>query len=221
MDAGTLHPHASPYWIDAVIVRLHRNFGALTGGADNLFDRDQAIVNLWDLHLEQALQEFGSRSAQNDARRVVAQLHCRHNGLHRVSFFEEIPWDLVLPWHDHLVVLVVHKQHFTLPNLVHLGGHHLPDALLVLGVQCVLLHVEDAACEILTKGQDVPAAKTLELDFFGQFLAYFKVILHLQGLAQGDFYVFILDFAVLDNFAVAPNFQVPLFRVDDDVKIFI
>ena len=127
----------------------------------------------------------------------------------------------MFPRHHHFVVLVVDKQHFTFPDLIHFSCDHLSYALLVLRVQGVFFHVKDATSKVLTEGQHVAATKALELDFLGQLFADFKVVFHFQGFDQGDFHVFVFHCAVLNDFTVPPNFEVAFFRVDDDVKILI
>ena len=57
MDAGALHTDTGADGVDAVVVRLNGDFGALAGFADDFLDGDEAVVNLGHFSFEEALQE--------------------------------------------------------------------------------------------------------------------------------------------------------------------
>ena len=71
------------------------------------------------------------------------------------------------------------------------------------------------------KRQHVATSEAFELDLLREFLAHLKVVFDLERFAQRHFHVLIFNLAVFHDFAVAPDLQIPLLWVDDDVEIFI
>ena len=59
MDTGTFHPDTRAYRVNPVIIRLNRYLGSFSRHPDDLFDRDQPIINLRHFRFKQPFQKHG------------------------------------------------------------------------------------------------------------------------------------------------------------------
>ena len=186
-----------------------------------ILDGDQAVEDLGNLLFEQPLEELVGRARENDARLVVVHLDRLDDGLDRVALAVEVVGNLLGLGKDQLVLLVVEDEHLPLPDLIDFARHDLADLLRVLLVEAGLLQVEDARGEVLPQRQHRAAAERRELDLVGVFVA--DLVGRVDGLhlRHGDLHVGILHGAVLHDGPVAPDFEVALLGVDDDVEILV
>ena len=103
-------------------------------GADHLLDGDEAVVDLGHLLFEQAGEEL--RAVRDRMiRGLLLRMSTSATTARTASPCGRSRRDLLVAGHDQLVVVVVDEQDFPLPDLVHLGGDDLADAVLVLAVQ--------------------------------------------------------------------------------------
>ena len=93
--------------------------------------------------LEQAGQEAVVGAGDDHLRVVVGVVDGLDNGAHHVALVEEVAGDLLVLGHEQLVLVVVQQEHLALPDLAHLAEDDLALLLLELGVDGVLLQVED------------------------------------------------------------------------------
>ena len=114
VDARTFHAHAGADRIDPVVVRLDGHLGPFAGYADDLLDRNQAVVDFGNLHLEQPLEELGSRTRQHDVGRIVLHLDAGDDRLHAFAFAEKVARNLLGLGQHQLVVVVVQYQYLLL-----------------------------------------------------------------------------------------------------------
>src|SRR5690606_15644119 len=75
LHARTAHAHASADGVDALVVGLHRDLGALAGIAGRAHDLDQALADLRHLDLEQLLQAAAVRAAAEQLRTARLGAH--------------------------------------------------------------------------------------------------------------------------------------------------
>ena len=143
MDSASLDADAGAYGVDAVVVAFHGYLSALAGDAGHAADGDQAVVHLGNLVLEQAGQEAVVGAGDDHLRVVVGVVDGLDNGAHHVALVEEVAGDLLVLGHEQLVLIVVQQEHLALPDLAHLAEDDLALLLLELGVDGVLLQVED------------------------------------------------------------------------------
>ncbi len=122
---------------------------------------------------------------------------------------------------DQFVFVLVEDQHLPFPDLVDLAGDDLAHLLRIFLVEAGLLQIEDARREILTQRQHRAAAERRELDLIGILVAHLVGRIDGLHLRDGDLRVGILHLAVGHHRAVAPDFEVALFGVDNHVEVFI
>ncbi len=221
MHAGALHADAAAHGVDAVVIRLHGHLGALAGHTHYVLDGNQAVVNFRHLGFEEAFQEDRRSAAEDDGGVVVAHFHLQYHGAHRVALAEAVARNLFGFGQDQLYLLLVEDKDLFVPRLIDLAHNHLAHFLLIFLEDQRLLVVLNLAHEVLADGQNLAAAEVVHIDRFGEFLAHFKIGLYLDGLAVGNLHVLILHGSVLDDGAVAENFQVALVDVHDDVEILV
>ena len=80
-DASTSCAHTGSNRIDVGVVGPHSDLGAVSGLTGTRLDLDDAIGNLGDLKLKQALDEPGVGSAHNDLRALWRAAHLDDVGL--------------------------------------------------------------------------------------------------------------------------------------------
>ena len=221
VDARTLHADAGAHRVDALVVGLHGDLGALAGDADDLLDGDQTVENLGNLLLEQPFEELVGRTREDDARLVVVHLDRLDDGLDRVALAVEVVGDLLGLREDQLVLLVVEDQHLLFPHLVDLARDDVADLLRVFFVEAGLLQIEDARGEVLAQRQHGATAERGEFDLVGVFVSNLVGGVDGLDLRDGNLCVGVFDGVVLDDRAVAPDFEVAFLGVDDDVEILV
>ena len=171
VDTRTLHAHAGADGVDAVVIRLDGDLGALTRLADDLLDGDEAVIDLGHLGFKQTLQEDLGGTRQGDHGRAVDAVDAFHDGAESVTFLIDIRRDLLHLGQDQLDVLVVDDHNLALPHVHHFGGDDLADFLLVLLEDVLLLVLRDLGLQVLAQGQDVATAEVLNTQFFVHFFA--------------------------------------------------
>ena len=221
IDARTLHADACTDGVDAVVVGFDRDLGPLAGDADDFLDGDQTVGNLGNLLLEQTFEELAGCAREDDAGLVVVHLDRLDDGFDGVALAIEIVGNLLAFGENQLVLVVVENQHLLFPDLVNLAGDDFADFLGILLVKVGLFEVEDARSEVLPERQDGTAPERRELDFIGILVADLVGGVDGLDLRNGDLRIGILDGSVLDDRAVAPDFEVALLGVDDDVEILV
>ena len=221
VDARSLHADAGAYRVDAVVVGFYGDFGAFAGDADDLLDRDQAVVNFRDLHLEKPFEEFRGGTRQNDVGVVVLHLHFRNDRLDAVALAEEIVRDLFRFRQHQFVLFVVQHEYFLFPYLVDLSGNDFAHFFGIFVEQIGLFQVEYPRGEILPQRQHGAPSEVGQLDLFGHLFAHFVGRVDFAGVGQRDLLVRVFHRSVLHDRPVAPYFEVSLFRVDDHVEIFV
>ena len=221
MDAAAAHAYTGAYGVDAVVEALHGYLCALAWDACYLANGDDAFGNLGHLGLEQALQEHGACARENDLGVAGAVVHARDDGTRGFALTEEVAGDLLALGQQQLVAFLVEQQHFLVPYLVDLGRDDVAYHVLVLVVEGVVLQLEDARGEGLAQRQYGAAAELREVDGLRHVLAHFVVVGNLACLAQADLHVGVFDLVVLDDGAVAVDFEVALVGVYDDVVVLV
>src|SRR5207302_5544801 len=75
LHAHALHAHAGAHWIDVFIAAEYGDFGALTRFARRGPNLHRAVVDLRDLHFEQALYQYGISAGDDDLRAFCGSVH--------------------------------------------------------------------------------------------------------------------------------------------------
>ena len=217
VNTSTLHADAGTDGVDTVIVTLNGNLSALTGFADNLLDRDKAVVNLGHLGFEQALQEDFGGARKRDHWRAIDALHALHDGAEGVTFIIFVFGNLFRLGQNQFDAFVVGNDDFAFPSMKHLGSDDFANLLLVLLEDVFLLIFRNFGLQILAQGQNVAATETLDAQFFIHFFSHLKIGLNLDGVRQFDLAERVGQFVVLNHGAVVVDFKVALVDVHDDV----
>ena len=221
MHAASLDSHAGSYGVDAVVEALNGNLGALAGHAGNLLDDNQTIGYLGHLGLEQSLQELGAGTAQDDLGVVVVIGHALYHGTNGLALAVHIGGYLLCLGQDELVVLVIDKKYLTLPYLVYFGRDNLALAVLIFIIERVVLQLQYLGRQGLAEGKDGAAAKLGKVHALRNVLAHLVVGLNLAGVGQADFLILVLHLTVVNDHAVAIDFEVALVGVDNHVEVLI
>ena len=161
------------------------------------------------------------RARKNDAGLVVVHLDRLDDGLDGIALAVEVVGNLLRLGQNQLVLLVVENQHLFFPYLINFAGDDLADLFRILLVKAGLLQIENARGEVLAQRQHGAAAERREFDLVGVFVADLVGRVDGLDLRDGDLRIWIFDRAVFDDGAVAPDFEVALFGVDDDVEILV
>ena len=75
LHAHAFHAHAGAHWIDVFIAAEYGDFGALTRFARRGPNLHRAVVDLRDLHFEQALYQYGISAGDDDLRAFCGSVH--------------------------------------------------------------------------------------------------------------------------------------------------
>ena len=189
--------------------------------AGNLLDGDESVENLRHLLFEGPLEELGRRPREDDAGLVVVHLDRLDDRLNRVALAVVVVRDLLGLGQQEFVLLVVEDEHLLFPNLVDLARDEFADLLRVFAVKVGLFELQNARGEVLAQRQHRAAAERGELHLVGVFVADFVGGVDRLDLRDCDLHVGVLDGAVLDDRAVAPDLEVALLGVDDDVEVLV
>ena len=152
---------------------------------------------------------------------VVGVLHACHHGTHHVALAEEVAGYLLLLGHDELVLVLVEKQYFAFPDLMHLAGDYLTFEGLELGREGFLLEVEDFRLQGLAQVQDGAAAEFLEENLLGHLFAQLALGVYLACSREPYLHILVLYLAVGHNPQILVNLAVSLVGVHDYVEVLV
>ena len=138
-----------------------------------------------------------------------------------VALAVEIVGYLLRLGQNQLVLLVVENQHLFFPYLINFAGDDLADLFRILLVKAGLLQIENARGEVLAQRQHGATAERGEFDLVGVFVSNLVGGVDGLDLRDGNLCVGVFDGVVLDDRAVAPDFEVAFLGVDDDVEILV
>ncbi len=158
---------------------------------------------------------------KDDAGLVIVHLHTLDDSLDRIALAIEVVGDLLRLGQREIVVVIVADQHLALPHLIDLAGDDLAHLLRILLEECGLFQIEDARCQILTQRQHGATAELGHVDLVGILVAHLVGGVDRLDLRHRNLGVGVLDRPVLDDGTVAPDLQIALLGVDDDVEILV
>ena len=182
--AASLHTDACAYWIDAIVVALHRHLSSLARHACHTADRDESVGHFRHFRFKKALEEDGGGAAEDDAGIVVLVVNTQHDGLNGLALAIGVARDLLALRQMELIALVVDEKHLALPHLIDFGAHHRSYLVLILVVERVVLKFENLRRQCLTEIQYGTTSKLAEVDLFAHVLAYLVVGFYLLSVAK-------------------------------------
>ena len=120
-----------------------------------------------------------------------------------------------------LITLIVHQEHLTLPDLVHLTADHGVHLVLVLLIERVMLKLQNLRGQCLTEVQDGTAAELSKLHFLTHFLANLIVGLDFLCISQGYLLVLVLHITIGHHDTVTVNLEVALVWVHNHIEVLV
>ena len=221
MHTTTLHAHTGTYRVDTVVETFHGHLGALARHAGYLLDGYQAIVDFRHLGFQEALQEAGTGTAEDNFRIVVLVIHPLDDGPYSLALAVNVCGNLLRLRQYQLVVLIIHQQHLALPDLIDLGRNHLTHLVLIFIIERIVLQFQYLRCQRLTQCKDGTTTELGEIDTLRHLLTHFVVGLYLERILKADLLVFILHLTIGYYRTVAIDFKVALVGVHDDIKVLV
>ncbi|MPN06678.1 hypothetical protein SDC9_153934 [bioreactor metagenome] len=138
-----------------------------------------------------------------------------------LSLAEKITGYLLRFGQNQFVVFIIEQQQLFFPYLINLSRDNLAHLFFVLVVQVVLLQLQNLGCQGLAQVKNGAASEMLKRHLVGHLFTHFKVLVNFQSFRQGDFQVGIFELIIFHDGSVAPDLQVSLVGVDDDVVILV
>ena len=135
MNTATLNTYTSSNRVNTLIEALHSNLGTLTRETGNATDSNQAICNLRNLSLQQALQEDWRCTAQDNLRIVVIVVNTKDDGTYSLALTIHITRNLLRLRQHLLVVLVINDKNLALPYLINLTRDYLSNTVFIFIVE--------------------------------------------------------------------------------------
>jgi len=129
--------------------------------------------------------------------------------------------DLLAFWEDEFYFFFVEDEDFFVPGLIDFADDYFADFVFVFLEDEGFFVVLDFAYEVLVNGEYFAAAEFAERYGFGEVFAHFEVGFDLNGLRIFDFAFVVGELAVLDDVAVAVDFEVAFVDVHDDVEVVV
>ncbi len=221
MNPDAFDAHACADGVDTLVVTHNRHFGAIAGDAGNLFDLDDAVVDLRYFNFEQALHE-DRRGAAHDHLRIGAGVAADflHNRAQHITLAVVVARNLLISRENDLDA-VVHQQRLVATNLVDLTDDDLAHELGVLVVNLLLFDVADALAERLASRQHGAAPEVANVQFARDLIIDLEVFVDLLRVALLNLGHGIDQVVVLHNLLDMENLDIALARIKDDLKRFI
>jgi hypothetical protein len=95
LDPGTLGADTGPYGIDVGVARADRHLRTISSLARQHVDRDALVGDLRDLSLEEAEEEIGMGSAEDDVGPLTRPWHVQDDGSDRLAGAKRLSRDLL------------------------------------------------------------------------------------------------------------------------------
>ena len=145
-----------------------------------------------------------------------------YNRAHVLAFAVAIFGNLLATGNGDFITLSIDEQHFLAQYLIYLTGNNFTDNVLVLLIQNILLQIFYFLDQRLAGCGHGSAAKMLNTDLLGHFLAYFKIRFNFPRLTQADLIMIpnVLG-VIVYNLPNPVNLQVSFIRVHDDIEVII
>ena len=222
VNPRSLHPDAGTDRVDAVVVAFHSDLGAFARQAHDALNADESVLDFGYFLFHQFCQERIVRPADDDRRVVVPHFHLFNDGADHFTLAEEVaPNHFVARQQQFFAGVVVDDQNFALQNLVHFAQNDGADQFGVPLVLFVLRQFHQARNERLTRRHDGAPPEVDEVQLFVALFADFVVFVDAEGFADADLFQFVGHLAVGNDGADAPEFQVALLGVHDDVEVLV
>ena len=165
LNTRSFHADASADRVDARIVRMHGDLGALPGLAGDSLDFDDPFVDLGDFDLEQLDEEVRMGTGQNDLRPFGGPKNIHEDRPNRVTLAVSFLSDLLLQRNNGLGSPHVDEDVAT-ADLLNRAGDDLSDAALIVFEDALTLGFPNALHENLLGCLDRVSSEISEREFF-------------------------------------------------------
>ncbi len=191
-DAARLRPEARADRVDFGTMRAHGDLRTAAGFACDRHDLDDAVRDLRNVHLEQALNEPLGGARENDLRALRRLANVEYVRAHEIVDAERLARNLLVDRHDGFVAAFEHNEHVALLVALHRSGHQVVELARVLIEDGVALGLADALHDDLLGRLRGDASEIFRRDFLIEEVAR---LIRLAGLSHRD-----LELGIFDRF---------------------